>query len=73
MGKGRLYRSPNGKIMGVCAGIANWLRVDEGLVRLGFIIGVFISGGAVFLAYIGLGIFLPVGDHRGFKRKFQKV
>ena len=63
MSKGKLYRSPNGKIMGVCAGIANWLRMDVGLVRLGFIIASFASGGVVFFIYLALGIFLPIGDN----------
>lgn len=60
MNRGKLYRSPNGKFMGVCSGLADWLNMDIGLVRLGFIIAFFISGGIVFFVYLGLGIFLPV-------------
>lgn len=73
MSKGRLYRSPNGKFMGVCAGIANWLRMDVGLVRLGFIIACFITGGVVFFIYIALGIFLTIDDSVESESIFDKV
>ncbi len=69
MGKGKLYRSPNGKIMGVCQGIANWLQMDVSLVRLAVIIAACITGGVVCFAYIGLGIFLPVDGHRNYSRE----
>lgn len=73
MSKGKLYRSPNGKFMGVCAGLANWLRMDVGLVRLGFIIAAFITGGVVFFIYIALGIFLQVDDNTESDSIFDKV
>lgn len=73
MSKGKLYRSSNGKFMGVCAGLANWLRMDVGLVRLGFIIAVFITGGVVFFIYLALGIFLPVDDSLEYDSIFDKV
>lgn len=63
MSKGKLYRSPNGKIMGVCQGLANWLRMDVSLIRLAFIIGFFITGGFVLIVYLAMGIFLPIGDN----------
>jgi phage shock protein C len=73
MSKGKLYRSPNGKIMGVCQGLSNWLRVDVGLVRLGFIISAFITGGVVFFVYLALGIFLPIEDELESDSIFDKV
>ena len=73
MSKERLYRSPNGKILGVCAGLANWLRVDVGLVRLGFILGSFFTGGVVFFVYIALGVFLPVDEYKGSESIFNKM
>lgn len=79
MSKGKLYRSSNGKIMGVCAGVASWLRVDIGLVRLGVIIAFFMSAGTVSIIYFALGIFLPFdegsesvyNEYRG-KRSYRK-
>jgi phage shock protein PspC (stress-responsive transcriptional regulator) len=51
----RLYRDENKKILGgVCAGIANYLRIDAWIVRI-----VFILTGIGFFAYILLWIFLP--------------
>jgi len=73
MSKGKLYRSSNGKFMGVCAGLANWLRMDVGLVRLGFIIASFMTGGVVFFIYLALGIFLPIDDCIESESIFDKV
>ncbi len=62
MNKGKLYRTENGKIMGVCKGLANYLRVDVSLVRLAFIIAAFITGGVFCIAYIVFGIILPIDN-----------
>lgn len=72
MAKNRLYRSSNGKIMGVCSGIAEWLKMDVSLVRLAFIIGFFVTGGVVLVVYIALGIFLPVDDYKESDSIFDK-
>ena len=36
----------NKKIMGVCAGIANYTGLDVNLVRIGLIVSIFIGAGA---------------------------
>lgn len=57
--KRRLYRDESNKIIGgVCSGIANWLNLDPTVVRILFAIISF-GGGAGFLLYILLWIFLP--------------
>src|SRR4051812_50188230 len=44
----RFYRDKrNGKVMGVCAGIADYTGFDVSLVRVCFLAAVFMSGGAV--------------------------
>jgi phage shock protein PspC (stress-responsive transcriptional regulator) len=55
----RLYRSENDKILGgVCAGLANYLRLDPAIVRI--IFAVFTLGGGIgFLLYIILWIAVP--------------
>lgn len=73
MSKGRLYRSPNGKVMGVCQGLANWLRMDVSLIRLAFIIGLFMTGGVLIIPYIALGIFLPIGDEFGSESVYDRM
>lgn len=48
---GRLTRDrANGKILGVCAGVANYFRVDTMMVRLGYVIAVLVMPPLV-LAY----------------------
>lgn len=73
MNKGKLYRNPNGKFMGVCLGISQWLSVDVGIVRLGVIVATFMSGGVVFFVYLALGIFLPIGDEYSDRRFKSRV
>lgn len=55
----KLYKSStNKKIMGVCAGIADYLGIDPTIVRL--VVGVaFFIYGIGFIPYIILGIILP--------------
>ena len=44
----RFYRDKqNGKVMGVCAGIADYTGFDVALVRIAFLAAVFLSGGSV--------------------------
>lgn len=58
-----LYRLPKqGRIAGVCAGLANYFDFDVTLMRVIFVVGAFVTGGAAILLYIILAIILPVDD-----------
>ncbi|MBS1662503.1 MAG: PspC domain-containing protein [Bacteroidetes bacterium] len=58
-GSRRLFRAENDKILGgVCAGLANYLRLDPAIVRIIFVLITF-GWGAGFLLYIILWIVLP--------------
>ena len=55
----RLYRAANDKVLGgVCAGLANYLKLDPAIVRLLFVLITF-TWGFGFLLYIILWIVLP--------------
>ncbi|HUB60513.1 MAG TPA: PspC domain-containing protein, partial [Puia sp.] len=55
----RLFRASNDKVLGgVCAGLANYLKLDPAIVRLLFVLICF-TWGAGFLLYIILWIVLP--------------
>ena len=43
------------KVMGVCAGLADWLNVDVLVVRLGVVIATLITGPLAVLLYILTG------------------
>ena len=54
----RLYRFPdNSKIAGICAGFSRYFEVDVVLVRLLFLIFIFIGAG--LLAYLICWIVMP--------------
>lgn len=56
----RLYRSRTNKILGgVCGGLGNYFNVDPVLIRLLWVIFIFISVGAGVLAYIIAWIIIP--------------
>lgn len=42
----------NGKVAGVCAGLANWMHVDPLIVRLVFAIGTLVGFGSFLLIYL---------------------
>ncbi|MGL4269955.1 MAG: envelope stress response membrane protein PspC [Plesiomonas sp.] len=59
-GNGNLYRYPReGKIAGVCAGLAHYFGIEVWLVRI-MVITVFLFGGAgiVILAYLAAWLFM---------------
>ena len=66
----RFYRDKeNGKLMGVCAGIADYTGFDVALVRICFLAAVFMSGGSVLPFYFIAGWVAPTKprelDYRG--------
>ena len=60
----RFYRDKtNGKIMGVCAGIADYTGFDANLVRVCLLATVFMSGGSVLPFYFIAGFVTPKKPH----------
>lgn len=57
MNKLRLNKE-NKKILGVCAGLADWMGVDLNIVRLLFVITTLIGVGSPILIYIALGLII---------------
>jgi len=55
-GKFRLDKT-NGKLAGVCAGLARWMRVDPLIVRLVFAIGTLVGFGSFLLIYLVIWLF----------------
>lgn len=49
---------PNKKILGVCAGLANWSGMDPMIVRLIFAVATLIGFGSPILIYIVLAMVL---------------
>ena len=46
----------NGKIWGVCSGIANYTGIDTTWVRIGFVVSAFISLGTTALVYAAVAL-----------------
>ena len=57
----RLYRSPTDRMIGgVCGGIAKYFNVDPTLIRLLFVLGLFLPiNPGIFLAYIVMLVVIP--------------
>src|SRR5207245_9627621 len=56
----RFYRDKrNGKVMGVCAGIADYTGFDVSLVRVCFLAAMFMSGGGILPFYFIAAIVTP--------------
>lgn len=61
--KKKLYRLPRqGKIFGVCAGLAEYFDVDVTLMRAIFVTFAFLTGGAMVFLYLILAVVLPPID-----------
>jgi phage shock protein C len=60
----RFYRDKrNGKVMGICAGIADYTGFDVTLVRICMIAALFISSGSILPIYLIAGWITPVKPH----------
>ena len=46
----------NGKLMGVCAGIANYTGIETVWVRVGFVAGTIFGFGSLALLYLIIGL-----------------
>ena len=49
----------NRMIAGVCAGLGDYLNIDPTVVRLLFVLGFFLAGPAILLAYLIMAIVTP--------------
>lgn len=55
----RLYRSPDGQLGGVCAGVAEYLDLDPTVVRIGVIVGSVATSLPLLPAYVLMWAFVP--------------
>lgn len=46
---------PEGKVMGIAAGLADWTGIDVLIIRLGLIVGTLLTGPVLILLYILTG------------------
>ena len=46
----------NGKLMGVCSGIARYFGIDATWVRIGFVAGTLLGFGSFILIYLAIGL-----------------
>ncbi len=49
----------NRMVAGVCAGLADYLNMDPTVIRLLFVLGFFLAGPGILLAYIIMAIVTP--------------
>ncbi len=49
----------NRMIAGVCAGLADYLNLDPTVMRLLFVLGFFLAGPGILIAYIIMAIVTP--------------
>lgn len=54
-----LVNKTEGKIMGVCAGIANYMGWDVSLVRVAFVAAAVFGVGSPILVYLLIGFIAP--------------
>lgn len=61
----RFYRDPRqGRLMGVCAGVAEYFGCSATLIRILALIALFQFGAVTLVAYLMLGFMLPIKPTR---------
>lgn len=48
----------NKKILGVCAGLADWSGIDATIIRVAFVLTTLVGFGSPILIYVALGLIL---------------
>ena len=51
--------STNRMIAGVCAGLGEYLNIDPTIVRLLFVLGFFLTGPGILVAYLIMALIVP--------------
>jgi phage shock protein PspC (stress-responsive transcriptional regulator) len=51
----------NRMIAGVCAGLADYLNIDPTVLRLLFVLGFFVAGPGIAIAYLIMALVTPEG------------
>ena len=46
----------NGKLMGVCSGLANWSGMDANLLRIIFVLATIFGFGSAIVIYLAIGL-----------------
>lgn len=49
----------NRMVAGVCAGLGEYLNIDPTIVRLLFVLGFFLTGPGILLAYLIMALIVP--------------
>ena len=56
----QLYRSRDDRMLaGVCAGLGDYFDIDPTIIRLIFVFGAFVTGSALFWAYLIMMVVVP--------------
>ena len=56
----QLTRSTNNRmIAGVCAGLGEYLNIDPTVIRLLFVLGFFLTGPGILVAYLIMAVIVP--------------
>ena len=61
-----------GKVAGVCAGVAEYTGLETWLVRVIWFSGVLFSGGFFIIAYVAAWFILDVKEEHGYSSKMKK-
>lgn len=63
----------NGKILGVCAGVADYFGFNVRVVRLLAVIGLFVATPGTLLLYFGIALLVPAAPREAPKSRAQRT
>lgn len=70
----RLYKDKfDKKFLGVCGGLAQYLKFDASIIRLLFVLSTIFTGGIVLIVYLILGLVMPLGPKSYVVANYKKL
>lgn len=70
----RLRRNKiDGVVGGVCAGLGDYCSIDPIVIRIAFVISLFVTAGTTFWVYLGFWIFVPKDKRAPYRREYREA
>ena len=68
----KFVRSVNGKVAGVCAGLAEYFEWDVRMLRLIWFVAAIVGAGSPVIFYLILWMLMPVGGKKDYAERMHE-
>ena len=63
----------DGVLGGVCSGFGDYFAIDHSIMRIMFVISLFMTAGTSFWVYLGFWVFVPKDKRAPYRREYREA